>query len=179
MRLVTRSFWCVAILSVALAACGQEGQKQASAPAPAETAAPPVPADFNPCNTMTFAQVEAIIGTTPTISNRDITGAASPGWATCTFGRADRSTGAMLTVRVARFENSANAGRRHMDMVGGLSNAQSIIGDANNATVWVDGNNIHLEYQRGWWIVRRTVEGQTDAATRERLLAAPRWPVEG
>jgi hypothetical protein len=66
--------------------------------------------------------------------------------------------------------------RRHQDIVGGLSGAQSIAGDANNAAVWVDGSNIHLQYQSGWWIVRRTIEGQSDAAARERLLAVPRWP---
>jgi hypothetical protein len=178
MHFFKRSLWCAAILSTALAACGQGGEGQGSGPVPAdtETAAAPAPADFNPCNTTTFAQVQTVIGTPTTISSRDISGTASPGWATCTYGRADRSAGPVFTVRVARFENSAIAMRRHQDIVGGLSGAQSIAGDANNAAVWVDGSNIHLQYQSGWWIVRRTIEGQSDAAARERLLAVPRWP---
>ena len=179
MRLVNRSVLCVALLSATVAACGGGEEKgQQPPPGPAETVAAPVPADFNPCHTMTFEQVQAVIGTPTTISNRDNTGTMSPGWATCTFGRADQSTGPVMTVRVARFENSATAARRHQDIVGGLANAQSISGDANNAAIWSDGNNTHLQYQSGWWVVRRTIEGQADDAARERLLAAPRWPAQ-
>jgi hypothetical protein len=175
--ILNRGIWYVALLSAALAACGP-GEQAKQEPAQVETSAAPTAADFNPCNTTTFSQVQTVIGVPTTISSRDNTGASSPDWAICSFGRADQSPGPTYTVRVARFENSTLARRRHQDIIGGLPNAESIIGDPNNATVWVDGNNLHLQYQSGWWIVRRTVEGQTDAPARDRLLAVPRWPVE-
>lgn len=166
-----------ASICVLLAACGQgQEAKQAPSTPAAQATAGPVPADFNPCNTTKFAEVEAVIGTRPRIVERDITGAASPGWAICSYGRADESAGPTFSARIMKLESSSVAARRHQTIVGGLTNAQPVAGDPGGAVTWVEGNNLHLQYQSGWWIVRRTIEGQTDQAARTRLLAAPRWP---
>lgn len=178
MKFAGRSIVSALALSVLLMACGQGGEKGEAPPtAPvAEAPPPPVPADFEPCNTITFDDVEAVIGTRPTISADDRTGTASPGWATCTYARRDASAGATLTVRIAKFESSADAATRHRAIVGGVTGAEAVANDADDAYVWVEGDTLFLQYQKGWWLTRRAVQGATDAQARARLLAAPRWP---
>jgi hypothetical protein len=158
-----------------LAACGQQQGDKAATPE-AVVAAGPTPADFEPCNTVTFDAIEAVIGSRPTISVDDRTGQVSPGWSICNFARRDGSPGPTYAVRIAKFDSSAAAASRHTEIVNGLAGAQPISGDADGAVVWVEGNVLNLQYQKGWWLTRRSIEGATDAAARARLLATPRWP---
>ena len=162
------------VLSGLVSACGQQGD-QSSAPVAAAPAGP-TPADFEPCNTVTFADVELVIGARPTISVDDRTGQVSPGWSICQLARRDASAGPTYAVRIAKFPSSAAAASRHSEIANGLANAETIADDPDRAVVWVEGNTLNLQYQKGWWLTRRTIEGQTDAQARARLLATPRWP---
>ena len=162
-------------VSGALAACGQPPADQAATPE-AVVVAGPTPADFEPCNTVTFADIEQVIGTRPTISVDDRTGQVSPGWSICNFARRDGSAGPTYAVRIAKFPSSAAAASRHSEIANGLANAQPIAGDPDGAVVWVEGDTLNIQYQKGWWLTRRTIEGQTDAQARTRLLATVRWP---
>jgi hypothetical protein len=163
---------------LALISCGGGEEKAATseqAEAPAAVA-PPVPAGFEPCNTVRFDEVQRIIGVRPRITTNDATGSASEGWATCAFARSDDTPGATYTVRIAKFDSSDAARQRQTEIVGGLTGATALPNDPDRAYVWSDGNSLHLQYQRGWWLQRRTVEGDTSPAARAALIAAPRWP---
>lgn len=167
-----RSLLVVAAVAAVASACNQQAPTKAEE---APTAAL-VPEGFEPCNTISFADVERVIGTRPTISANDVTGALSPGWATCTYSRKDGSPGPTMTVRVLQLPSGPQAARRHEEITADLPGVEAVANDADGALVWAGRSSLTVQYHRGWWLTRRTVEGATDAQTRQRLLDAPRWP---
>jgi hypothetical protein len=79
-------------------------------------------------------------------------------------------------VRIAKLPSGPQAANRQREIVGGIAGAAAAPNDPDNAYVWTEGDTIYLQYARGWWLTRRTLEGATDAQARARLIAAPRWP---
>lgn len=167
----------VACLALTLLwACSPSQPPATEAPGTQAESAPPVAADFEPCNVVTFASVRAVIGVEPDIASQDNTGVATPNWATCAYLRADGSAGPTFTVNVAQRDTSADASNAHSDIVAGLAGAEALANDPEAAVVWTEGGSRSLQYVKNRWLVRYTVNGASDEQARTRLTATPRWP---
>lgn len=171
----TRSIFAIAALASMLIACGQQQSAEGPAETPVAQVVAPTPADFAPCNALSFTDVTQVIGGTPTITSDDNTGSAIAGWATCAYGHADGSAGPTFTVNVAQLPSTTDAEARHNEIVGGVVGAETVANETGNVVVWSENGATSLQYTKGWWLVRYTVSA-ADANARARLIAAPRFP---